>query len=141
MIDRFRGKYSFLSNFYPAEVEIQGQGRFPTTEHAYQFLKVHRPRESERAYIMGLDPVGVKRWARTVEARADWDQIKDAVMLRVVYAKFTQHQNLRDKLCATGTEDLVEGNHWGDTYWGVCEGVGENKLGKILMQVRGELCR
>ena len=40
---------------------------------------------------------------------------------------------------ATGDAELVEGNTWNDTYWGVCNGVGHNHLGKILMQVRQEL--
>jgi len=28
------------------------------------------------------------------------------------------------------------GNHWGDRYWGVCDGKGENNLGKIQMGIR-----
>ena len=43
------------------------------------------------------------------------------------------------RLVETGTEELVEGNDWGDTYWGVCKGTGKNMLGKILMEVREEL--
>jgi len=56
-----------------------------------------------------------------------------------VRAKFEQNPDLAAKLIATGDEELVEGNTWGDTYWGVCRGVGQNKLGKILMNVRQEL--
>uniref|UniRef100_UPI00345E83CD NADAR domain-containing protein n=1 Tax=uncultured Duncaniella sp. TaxID=2768039 RepID=UPI00345E83CD len=46
---------------------------------------------------------------------------------------------LAEKLIATGDAELVEGNYWHDTVWGVCDGVGENHLGKILMRVREEL--
>jgi predicted NAD-dependent protein-ADP-ribosyltransferase YbiA (DUF1768 family) len=42
-------------------------------------------------------------------------------------------------LDATGDRKLVEGNYWHDTFWGVCNGVGENYLGEILMHVRQEL--
>jgi predicted NAD-dependent protein-ADP-ribosyltransferase YbiA (DUF1768 family) len=42
-------------------------------------------------------------------------------------------------LKATGDEELVEGNWWNDTFWGVCNGVGENNLGKLLMKIRAEL--
>ena len=33
----------------------------------------------------------------------------------------------------------IEGNTWNDTFWGVCNGQGQNWLGKILMLVRSEL--
>lgn len=38
-----------------------------------------------------------------------------------------------------GFPDIVEGNQWHDTFWGVCNGVGQNNLGQILMNVRGIL--
>ena len=60
-------------------------------------------------------------------------------MLDVVRAKFDQHPDLAQKLLATGDEELVEGNDWGDIYWGVYKGRGNNMLGKILMRVRAEL--
>ena len=80
-----------------------------------------------------------KRLGRRVRLRSDWEQVKYDVMLDVVRAKFNQHPDLAQKLLATGDEELVEGNDWGDTYWGVCNGRGKNMLGKILMRVRAEL--
>ena len=56
-----------------------------------------------------------------------------------VKAKFSKNPILKAKLLATGDAELIEGNWWNDTYWGVCKGVGKNKLGKILMRVRDEL--
>jgi predicted NAD-dependent protein-ADP-ribosyltransferase YbiA (DUF1768 family) len=53
--------------------------------------------------------------------------------------KFSRNPELRVKLLNTGDLQLVEGNYWGDTFWGVCNGKGENHLGKILMRVRKEL--
>lgn len=39
----------------------------------------------------------------------------------------------------TGESILIEKNTWGDTYFGVCNGVGENNLGKDLMSIRYRL--
>ena len=60
-------------------------------------------------------------------------------MYDVVNSKFTQNKKLAEQLMATGEDDLVEGNDWGDRYWGVCRGVGKNKLGQILKRIRSEL--
>jgi hypothetical protein len=59
-------------------------------------------------------------------------------MTEIIRLKF-QNPGLKAKLLATGNQELIEGNTWGDCYWGVCEGNGQNHLGKILMQVREEL--
>ena len=59
-------------------------------------------------------------------------------MVACVRMKFTDPA-LAAKLLATGEATLVEGNHWGDTFWGVCDGEGRNQLGEILMTVREEL--
>lgn len=60
-------------------------------------------------------------------------------MYEVCRAKFLQNPDLADKLVATGDAELIEGNTWGDTVWGVCNGSGENRLGEILMRVRSEI--
>ena len=59
-------------------------------------------------------------------------------MLTGLRYKFS-NPDLKEKLLATGNEELVEGNWWGDQYWGICDGIGKNKLGKLLMKVRKEL--
>ena len=43
---------------------------------------------------------------------------------------------LRKRLAATAPLDLIEGNTWGDRFWGVYEGEGENWLGRLLMEIR-----
>ena len=60
-------------------------------------------------------------------------------MYELCKAKFTQNEDLKEKLLATGNDILEEGNTWGDRVWGTVNGVGENRLGKILMRVREEL--
>ena len=136
MIDSFSGNYRFLSNFYPAEVEHEGV-RYPTTEHAFQAAKALDP--SKREEIREADtPRLAKQLGRTVELRADWEEIKLDVMLGVVRRKF-RNPDLRQKLLDTDNAELVEGNTWGDSFWGVCEGRGQNQLGRILMRVRAEI--
>jgi ribA/ribD-fused uncharacterized protein len=71
--------------------------------------------------------------------RPDWEQVKILIMTSLVRDKFTRHQDLKEQLLATGDAELIEGNWWGDTFWGVCKGKGENHLGKVLMKVREEL--
>ncbi|RIK69394.1 MAG: DUF1768 domain-containing protein [Planctomycetota bacterium] len=136
-IESFRGEYRFLSNFYPAEVVFEGI-TFPTCEHAYQAAKTLD--SGERRSIAALaTPSEAKRAGRELSLRADWDRVKLLVMEECVRDKFTRNPALRDRLLATGKARLIEGNVWGDTFWGVCDGRGENHLGCILMKVRAEL--
>jgi predicted NAD-dependent protein-ADP-ribosyltransferase YbiA (DUF1768 family) len=58
-------------------------------------------------------------------------------MEEILRMKFAD-ERLRDKLTSTAPVELVEGNWWGDTFWGVCKGVGENHLGRLLMKIRDE---
>ena len=84
------------------------------------------------------NPARVKQFGKIVKVRRDWDDVKLDVMLWGVREKF-KHTDLKDLLLSTGDEELVEGNTWNDTYWGICRGEGQNNLGKILMKVRMEL--
>lgn len=137
MINKFDGEHRFLSNFW--EVPITYERRtYSTVEHAYQASKTIYP--EERIAIRDAEtPAKAKRLGKLIIYRADWEDIKLDVMEALVRQKFTEHHMLADKLIATGDHELVEGNWWGDTYWGVCKGIGENHLGKILMKVRSEL--
>ena len=133
----FRGVYRFLSNFYPTRV-VYGDGWiYPTVEHAFQAAKTTDP--TWQAHIRhATTPGDAKRLGRRAPLRPDWEADKQRVMYELLLQKF-QHPSLRAQLVATGEEELVEGNGWGDTYWGVCRGVGENHLGKLLMQIRKEI--
>ena len=81
-------------------------------------------------------PEVAKHLGRKVELRWDWEEVKDEVMLYLVQKKFFTKDVYLRMLLATKDAKLIEGNTWGDTYWGVCNGKGQNELGKILMQVR-----
>ena len=62
-------------------------------------------------------------------------------MYNICKIKFTQNPNLGKLLIETQNEEIIEGNDWDDTFWGVCNGEGQNNLGKILMQIRKELIK
>ena len=83
-------------------------------------------------------PGKAKRIGRLVQLREDWEDRKLNIMEKALIQKF-QIPKLREKLLATGNEELVEGNFWNDTYWGVCKEEGENHLGKLLMNIRKKI--
>ena len=134
-IERFAGQYRFLSNFYPCNVMLDGVS-YPSTENAYQAAKTIMHHERLRFTV--LTAAAAKKLGRRIRIRADWESVKLGVMLDLLRKKFARGA-IRDQLIATGDAELIEGNTWNDTYWGVCNGVGENMLGKLLMQVRAEL--
>lgn len=132
-IGEFTGEWRFLSNFYASPLTIEGI-TYPTVEHAFQAGKTLNV-DQRLAVSKCRTAAEAKRMGRTVTMRADWDTARVKVMTRLVGLKFRDPQ-LRAQLLATGDTELVEGNAWNDTFWGVCRGRGENHLGKILMQIR-----
>lgn len=136
-IKNFSGEYEFLSNFY--SIPVRYEYFYGSSEAAYQAQKAANL--ADRLEFRNYSPQRAKRRARKIPIRADWNEIKIACMRDIVYAKFLQNAELAAKLLATGDNLLVEGNYWHDTFWGVDDstGVGENNLGKILMEVRANL--
>jgi ribA/ribD-fused uncharacterized protein len=144
MIDRFDGtEYAFLSNFYYSPIVMPdwhpAAGKVAQTiEHAFQSAKTDDVAQA-RLVLCSSSPGQAKRIGRRVRIRDGWDEGRDVVMLALVKLKFAPGSELAEKLLATDDAPLVEGNTWGDTYWGVSGGVGENRLGQILMGVRESL--
>lgn len=148
-IDRFRGEYFFLSNMAPFRNHIvtpEGVS-VQTVEQLYQSAKLVRALARE-AVQRARNGFAAQQIARRLIAqgeivRTDWDSVKVPVMRAAVMAKFTVNPELADQLIATGEEELIEGNTWGDTFWGVSPpppvGHGENMLGTILMETRTAL--
>ncbi len=137
MIDSFTGEYRFLSNFHLCRVRYRNV-TYRSAEHAYQCSKTLNT--MERCGIRNATtPAGAKKLGRRATLRKDWDATKVKVMRAIVKNKFEQNARPKRLLLATENEQLVEGNQWHDTFWGVCNGEGENHLGRILMAVRGKL--
>src|SRR5215472_15559406 len=131
--------YGCFSNFSRHGIEMDG-GWWPTVEHYFQAQKfagtphvaqIQGALTPKRAAEMGR--------SRTLPLRSDWEQVKDEVMFQAVLRKFETHRELRTLLLSTGEEEIVE-NAPGDYYWGCgADGSGQNKLGKLLMEVRSTL--
>lgn len=132
-IDHFRGEHAFLSNFYAAPVTYRGVP-YPSVEHAYQAAKSDPP----AAHLAGVSAANAKKMGRGLRLRPDWEQVKVGVMRDLLRLKFAIPE-LRAMLLATGDARLVESNSWGDSFWGVYHGRGENWLGRLLVEVREEI--
>lgn len=128
--------YGFFSNFAPYAIYLKDKV-WPTSEHYFQAQKFVGTRDEEQirqtqtpreAAKMGRD--------RSRPLRSDWEAVKDDIMREALYAKFTQHPDLTDKLLETGNARLVEHTK-NDSYWGDGgDGIGKNMLGQLLMEVR-----
>lgn len=131
--------YGFLSNFAPAPFRLRGH-TWATTEHYFQAQKFagtpyeKRVRDAKTPMIaarIGRD--------RSLPLRRDWESVKVSVMRDAVLAKFTQRDDLRFQLLATGDAALIEHTE-NDDYWGDGgDGSGRNMLGRILVEVRETL--
>lgn len=139
IINSFRGEYFFLSNMYPCTVYFEGE-MYNSVEHAYVGAKTTDP-EIRRLVRSIIKPGDAKRFGRGKDFPYDitFDDRKQDTMERLVRSKFTNSDKLKSLLLKTGDAELIEGNHWGDKFWGVCDGEGFNYLGNILMTVRSEL--
>lgn len=129
-------KYRFLSNFELGDVIYEGI-KYPSSENAYQAAK---SLDLEiRNQFVNISPNESKKLGRKVDVREDWEEVKYGIMYQIVLDKFSRNYQLGDLLIETGDKYLEETNHWKDKIWGVCDGVGKNWLGKILMDVRTQI--
>ena len=136
LICSFSGKYFFLSNFYPVEMDYHGIP-YSSSEAAFQAQKTT---DLElRKIFSKLSAAESKRLGREIHMRPDWEQIKVEVMADIVHKKF-EIPEMRKYLLSTGDTPLREGNWWGDKIWGTTTiGQGTNYLGKILMEERRQI--
>lgn len=137
MITSFSGEYRFLSNFWPHPVSFEGI-QFPSNEHAYVAAKT-LDLDIRKKIAMVESPAKIKRIGRTLDLRKNWEQVKVPIMHNLIKQKFSD-AGLRELLMKTSPVKLIEGNTWGDTFWGECPlGTGKNMLGKLLMYERDGL--
>lgn len=141
----------FLSNFYPYKKDgslfphrliiMFESMMFSCTENAYQAAKTLDISIREKISLM--TPYEAKAFWEDEEnrqyIRKDWEKIRLDIMRDLLEQKFFGHPELSEMLKATGNAILEEGNTWDDTFWGICNGIGENHLGKLLMEIRRQL--
>lgn len=135
-INSFRDENYYLSNFYECPITYDGR-TYKNNEAAFQSMKCINPKDREQ--FISLNPSESKHLGRKVNLRKDWEDVKVSIMKDIVFAKFSQNEDIKEKLLATNKIYLEEGNTWGDRIWGTVNGKGQNLLGKILMEVREQL--
>jgi len=146
-------EFRFLSNEFEAPMQIEG-ATFPTVEHYYQWAKAKQfgDAEAQAKILKTASAKSVKAYAKKI-ANVDeeaWKERKESVMQTALKAKFMQHPDLLKKLRDTGDRPLGEADPR-DKDWGIgtssdtskakdpTRWPGENKLGKLLMELRTEL--
>lgn len=135
--------YGCFSNFYLTDVEFRGL-KFTSSEAAWQAQKCIN--EGDKKIFQTKTPSEAKSLGRRVNLRPDWEKIKYQLMINICYAKFSQNLKIKEILLSTGEEELIEDTTgWHDNQWGNCDCpkckniVGQNLLGKALMEVRNRL--
>jgi N-glycosidase YbiA len=151
VINEFRGDHEFLSNMFVAPFQWRGS-EFTSAEQAFAYAKaIHARNAVEGAkyaikIIESASPTAAKKLGRQMPINVDsWDAQKVWYMREIIHSKFKDHSSdfdLVGALINTGARMLVEGNDWGDTFWGRSKNehgrwVGFNTLGVILMEERG----
>lgn len=139
-------KYSWLSNFQNCMIVLyveKGSDEtltFSNVEAAFQYFKTRSPEQRQKIYncVKASDA----RYQGSEKAgcvmRKDWYDMREAVMLAVLKAKYMQNYYLRKWLLETDKAELIELAPWDkELFWGTDDnGNGENKSGQLTMQVR-----
>lgn len=145
-IIQFTGINRFLSNFYPQEITWRGI-TFPSNENAYQADKSSDEAVRQCFAKDGIfnTPWQAKKQGRLLQLRPNWEQEKVSLMADLVEVKFNVPE-LEKRLLDTRNEELIEGNHWHDNFWGRCycprciqvfgDLRGRNLLGELLVACR-----
>lgn len=140
-INGFQGTFRFLSNFWPCCLEYENI-TYPTSEHAYQAAKI----ENRDIKLLIRDcptPAEAKDYFETTKIAISpgWTTEKKlGIMGKLLMIKFGGNEPfLTRALLETGNAVLIEANTWNDQFWGVCNGVGDNHLGRLLMEMRAQL--
>ena len=137
MISEFRGQWTKLSNYSLGSVWYKDR-MYPSVEHAYQAQKSLDP-AIQQMIRNAPTPNTAKKIARAVSLRGDWEEVKIDIMRELLKEKFSREPE-KSILLSTGDEELIEGNWWGDRFWGQSPiGNGQNWLGRLLMEIRSEL--
>lgn len=132
---------NWFSNMLPINTPFIYQGiAYNTSENFYQAMKLPKDDLKNRAYIASLDPYRAKREIKNFDYRENWKEEKLKVMEYILRVKFKPGTLWYNKLKMTKNWIITEWNNWSDTFWGVDikSGIGENHLGKILMNIRKE---
>lgn len=135
--------YGAFSNLFRRPMEFEGHV-YPTAEHAYQAGKARK--DEVREWILSAPTPSLVAMAAhglyTWDIVPEWSRTKFDRMRKVLSAKFTQYEDLKELLLLTGNARLVEAGRTDNAVnrmWGEVNGKGQNMLGVLLMEVRDEI--
>jgi hypothetical protein len=132
----FNGPYRWLSNFEKVPIVYEGI-TYPSVENAYQAAKFVD--SDDRLKFEVCNAFEAKKYGKEMSGRReDWQHISIELMTFFNRQKYAQ-EPFKQRLIDTRDLYIEETNTWGDVFWGVCNGTGENHLGLILMKIREEL--
>lgn len=141
-----------FSNFYKTKVFFDGL-EFKNSESAYMYAKATFFDDYEQALAIfnSKSAYDAKTLGRKVKGfnEKDWYDVSYDIMYNINVSKYRNSSYLADVLLDTNEKLIVEGRE--DNIWGVGISLydnrilnqslwtGENRLGKILMQIREDL--
>ena len=123
------GKYKALTNSYPSMIVVEGIS-YPTLEHAFQAAKLTDT--ETKVLISKAKLTDIPNIVEQGFTRPNWQEIRLATMYQLMKLKFESNPTLASLLQNTGDRRLVFENR-------NLRAVRRDKLGTILMKVRGEL--
>ncbi|MCL7943725.1 NADAR family protein [Marinobacter sp. ATCH36] len=119
--------------------ELEGKV-WPTVEHYFQSMKFTDENRQEKVRVAATPALAGKLGRKRHKSlRRDWKQVRETVMTRGVYVRCRTHPELAEELLNTGDQKIVENSNF-DYFWGCGrDRRGENRYGKVLMNVRSKL--
>ncbi len=135
-VDAFTGPFGFLSNSARVPIEIDGV-RNPTVEHAYSSRRIAWEAVASDVRFIPTPAGAIAR--REVPAHPNWPSDRLNVMETLLSTKFAPGSRAANRLLETGNAALRNENWWDDRFWGTVDGLGENRLGSMLEDMRGSL--
>ncbi|TGN39212.1 NADAR family protein [Marinobacter confluentis] len=130
---------SEFSTYAPYRFHLEGR-EWPTVEHYFQGMKFTDQVMQEKVRQAG-SPAEARKLGRKRHQsfRKDWKQVRETIMTRGVYTRCRTHPDLAKALLGTGDQKIVENSNF-DYFWGCGrDRRGENRYGRVLMNVRAKL--
>lgn len=143
----------WFSNWYLSDFEYDGI-KFSSLEQymMYKKAEVFGDEKTAKKILNTDDPGKIKSLGREVKNYNDtvWNGVRQIIVYEGLYAKFSQNEELKEKLLATGSDILAEASGT-DLIWGIglsmtdekrfdmSKWKGQNLMGFSLMEVRKRL--
>lgn len=129
-----------MGNCYPCRIRICGLD-FPSAENAFQAMR--SPDPDIRASFRYMTPYrAAYAGPRMRRSMPGWNEMQKDVMRQILETKFSDPDLRKYLLASSGPIEITNMRH--ENYWGSCacarcHRTGQNRLGKMLEELRSEL--